>query len=766
MMRKSILLLTALLACGSLCAQKLTQDGTPVAGIVVAENADATEQYAAKELQLWLKQITGAELPIAAKAEPGKTALVVGGGLKDFPEDVKAIGETDGFAVRKNGDVIHISGNRPKGTLHAVYAFLEENTDIIWLRPNPDVGTIYSNIPTLELKNTSFRSVPKSRLRGIGFTVHGHRTEPFWAARNRMNYHGGWNKKTDILASDFPMAGGGHGLRMHINPKKYFETHPEYFVMLNGERVRQGQLCFTNTDFYPEYMKNLREHLDERPKVRGVNISIEDSWTVCCCPKCLAPLKLADGKVLDSKHPQFRSAQFFLFLNEIARQLRTTHPQIVILTYAYFFTMEPPPFPVEDNIRIMYCPYDKDNKVSYEDLNRNGTVARRLVSWGKMSDKILLREYYGCAAKFPRPIEEIMKADFLFCLKNNVMELNTEWPVDHSSAIPVWDASAITAWCMARLWWDPTADVDALRDHFITRTYREAAPAMKRYYSILQKNWYASSYPTIYMDEASTMAQMYIYEAGSEDACRAALQEAAKTAVHPISKELIKRHIETFEQWMENAKKGKRVTQGVPRLAGASMDPDAECWKSAAKLSSFLVHGTKDKPAKFRTDVSVLHDNESIYFLFDCFADDMKTLEPSKLHAGGGETFPRGDIMEFFLADAATGIYFQFALDAGNKAVYDGKIFDGKWNSSDWKRNVRSLDDRWQAVVRIPFRMIDLDPAKSSNLLFLPVRGKYYDTEVMDKKTKKMVPRRVREMSSWGGGTVHEASSFGILTLK
>lgn len=743
----------------------LTRDGLPVAQIVVEKGGDLTEQYAAKELQFWLKKITGAELPIVHTVADDRLNLIVGGGWLHSPADVIAIGETDGFAVRQNGNIIRISGNRSKGTLHGIYAFLEENTDIIWLRPDPALGTVYSNIPTLAVKKASFRSVPTSRLRGIGFTVHGMRHEPEWAARNRMNAHSriGSNKPSP-LANDYPTAGGGHGLRMFLHPKEYFATNPDFFVMKDGKRITTGQLCFTNRKIFTPYMKNLREHLNRNPLAKGVNLSCEDSWTVCDCPPCLKPIKLKDGTVIRNNDPRFRSAQYFRFLNEVAILLKRTHPDVTILTYAYYCTAVAPPFPIEDNIRIQFCPYDKDNKKPLRDLDRNGGVTKRLTEWAKASPMVWLREYYGCAAGFPRPLEEVLQDDFRFCRELGVIDLNTEWPVDHSSSIGVWDNSAITAWCMARLWWNCDADISALRDQFITRVYREAAPAMKRYYETIRKNWYASDYPSIYMDQGQTMAQMYLFEAGDEEICRTALEEAGKLAQHPVSRELIRRHREQFESWMSVARNNNRVSQRVPFFAGAEIKPDAACWQSAVKLPPFQVHGKKGETAKFRTDVRVLHDMKNLYIRFDNFADDAEKLVPSKRKADGGETFPRGDIMEFFAGDSRTGVYYQFAFDVGNTAVYDGKVFDSSW-SGKWERNILRQKDRWIAVVKIPFSEIGVDPLQNHKLLFLPVRGKYYDTERLDKKTGKMVPSRVREMSSWGAGTVHEASSFGELVL-
>ena len=364
----SLLLTSVVVLTGCICGfnSTLTENGQASAQIVLQKDADVTEKYAAQELQFWVKKITGAELPICCALDDDKLNLVVGGGLIDFPEDVAAIGETDGFAVRRHdGNVIRISGNRSKGTLHGVYAFLEENTDIIWLRPNEEVGTVYGEMPTLRVKNASFRSVPASRLRGIGFTIHGTKTEPEWAARNRQNAH--WRSgidKPDKLGNDYPVGGGGHGLRMYLHPNKYFESNPEYFVMLNGKRTPSGQLCFMNPAIIKPYVKNLREYLNTIPSARGVNLSCEDNWTVCECDKCLAPIKLKDGKVIEKDDVRFRSAQYFLFLNKVAQQLKESHPQVIIQTYAYYHTAVTPPFKLEDNIRISSYPYDRVSRNS------------------------------------------------------------------------------------------------------------------------------------------------------------------------------------------------------------------------------------------------------------------------------------------------------------------------------------------------------------------------------------------------------------------
>ena len=89
-------------------------------------------------------------------------------------------------------------------------------------------------------------------------------------------------------------------------------------------------------------------------------------------------------------------------------------------------------------------------------------------------------------------------------------------------------------------------------------------------------------------------------------------------------------------------------------------------------------------------------------------------------------------------------------------------MWDYGWNGG-WERNVKRYDDRWTTIVKIPFDSIGLTAAQSGKLLFQAIRGKYYDSDVIDKKTGK--PQRWREMASWNGGWVHQVQNFGQLIL-
>ncbi|MBR6075802.1 MAG: hypothetical protein IKP87_10905, partial [Victivallales bacterium] len=98
----------------------VTENGRAVADIVLDAKADVTLRHAADELKLWIKEITGSELPVVQS--PGKssqhiwlgtTAVVQQRYAKVFP----TLDKTDGYAVRRDGSNLYIFGARERFSL-------------------------------------------------------------------------------------------------------------------------------------------------------------------------------------------------------------------------------------------------------------------------------------------------------------------------------------------------------------------------------------------------------------------------------------------------------------------------------------------------------------------------------------------------------------------------------------------------------------------------------------------------------------------------
>jgi len=242
-----------------------------------------------------------------------------------------------------------------------------------------------------------------------------------------------------------------------------------------------------------------------------------------------------------------------------------------------------------------------------------------------------------------------------------------------------------------------------------------------------------------------------------------ALTEAEEAVRHPITRELVMRQRARFEEWMEAARNDKTVRLSVPVTEAAPGDDfESDEWAKGARTQDFVICNTADKRPAIRTHAVLLHDRRNLYVKTVCYAPDMATLKGSARKKDGSESFPRGDHLELFIADPVTGVYYQFAYDSGNEAVYDARGYDAAWASS-WSRAVKRYPDRWESIATIPLADVGCNVTQNNKLRFLPYRSKYYTDGTRDKNGKEV---RLREQSSWGGGFVHQPTGFGEITLK
>ena len=118
----------------------------PETEIIIADNSPAAVQFAAEELQHFLRLLTGVRLPINVSAHYGRQTKKVFLCLPDSPHfanvrdqyasDLAALAGTDGYAVRTSGNLLFLFADCPKGVLNGVYRFLTRNSDLIWPRPD------------------------------------------------------------------------------------------------------------------------------------------------------------------------------------------------------------------------------------------------------------------------------------------------------------------------------------------------------------------------------------------------------------------------------------------------------------------------------------------------------------------------------------------------------------------------------------------------------------------------------------------------------
>ena len=108
--------------------------------IVVGENAPSNEQHAAAELAHFLAKVTGANFKVQPVGKAGAGAKIAVGpaaALKLDPKiNLKGLG-ADGIVIQTRPPHLILTGGpgAPRGTLYAVYTFLEDMVGCRWWTP-------------------------------------------------------------------------------------------------------------------------------------------------------------------------------------------------------------------------------------------------------------------------------------------------------------------------------------------------------------------------------------------------------------------------------------------------------------------------------------------------------------------------------------------------------------------------------------------------------------------------------------------------------
>ncbi|MBQ9336004.1 MAG: DUF4838 domain-containing protein [Lentisphaeria bacterium] len=435
--------------------------------VILPEDPAPALKNAAKELKHYL---AAAASEVTADGKPAVFELNVSSGMEEEEWRVTAEG---------NGR-IRFSGGSPRGTLYAVYGFLENQVGIRWFSPTLEylprkkkldlTGLKLSGKPFFQIRNV-YRS-PKAADGGR------------FSAHSRLNQEGEWPILSARYGSgvDFGSPSHCHSISNGYFPAgQYFKKHPEYYALVDGKRngtLWFGQICFSRPGLAQELTAKLKEYIlsDEaaarpagRLPPRIYDISINDSRNFCQCPECAAKVAKynASGTVL-------------LVLNEVAAELAKFRPGYRLQTLGYFATTEPPKGGVRaaDNLIVRVC-----NTATYlhEPITApiNEKYRRQVERWAEKAKWLFPWEYaitYGNAGRLPYPSEFTIADNIRFYAANHATGLFFEHESPEFN-----DFYDCKVWLEAKLMEDPSRDADALMRDFCEKVYGKAAGTVLAY---------------------------------------------------------------------------------------------------------------------------------------------------------------------------------------------------------------------------------------------------------------------------------------------
>ncbi len=438
--------------------------------IVVPRDAIPSEKHAAGELQSFVKQITGAELPIRddTGALPERAILL---GRNAFLDKVKAgvafekLGK-EGFALRTVGPHLVIAGGRPRGTLYGVYTLLEEHLGCRWFTSK--VSRIPKQ-PTLALGAINDTQVPRLEYR-----------EPFWfdafdadwAARNKANSASA--RLDETRGGKIVYEGFVHTFNSLVPPEKYYDEHPEYFSQVSGKRMKgYYQLCLTNPDVLRISVETVKEWLRKNPAANIVSVSQNDTGGRCECANC----KKIEEEEGSPAGPIIR------FVNAVAAAIEPEFPQVAIDTLAYQYSRPPVtktrPRP---NVIVRLCSIECcfSHTLEEEDTKFKDDI----VGWSRMSDRLYVWDYVATFGHYVLPFTniEVLQPNVKFFVEHGVKGIFEEGAYQSNGA----EMAELKAYLLAKILWNPDCDVEKHRREFMEGVYGNAAVPIDRYLRMLR----------------------------------------------------------------------------------------------------------------------------------------------------------------------------------------------------------------------------------------------------------------------------------------
>ncbi|MBE5783303.1 MAG: DUF4838 domain-containing protein [Clostridiales bacterium] len=481
----------------------LAHNGQALWRIVMPHPAHETVKLAAHELQHFLMEISSAALPTQTELQiAGDYEILVGrsGRLKHYgiQVDWEKLGE-EGYVIKSGEKWILLAGATPRGTLYAVYAFLEEIMGCRWL--SSDCSVIPKQLH-LEVGDLDITDRPAFESR-----------EAYWsdafdgtyAVRNRMN-----SNKADISIRQ-----GGrmkfynfhHSFDDLVPVAKYFDTHPEYFSMIDGKRVGgRTQLCLTNPEVVKLATEKVKEWIKENPDCRVFSVAQNDWRNYCQCPNC---------REIDEKEGT-PAGTMLHFVNQIAEAIHEEHPDILLHTFAYQYTRKAPKFiRPHPNVIVRLCSIEccfshtlegeafgaLDSRANSHpwgpQCSQEGETLfmRDLREWSQICDRLYIWDYVTMFGHYLMPFTnfDVMQKNMQLFKRLGVAGVLEQGNFSQGGGGHL---AELEAYLQAKLMWNPDCDMEMHLQDFLHGYYGEAAaPLIREYIELWQaaaRSWHIS----------------------------------------------------------------------------------------------------------------------------------------------------------------------------------------------------------------------------------------------------------------------------------
>lgn len=435
-------------------AQELNLASNGTANYSIITTGDDMENAAAKILQENLNKISGAGFHIAQSVKSNALfVLTASNAQKKLSLSQSEIPGDEGVGIITSAKDIYIFGGTGNGLKNAVYEFLQKylgcryyTADAVLLPANKNIS-----IPSA----VKYIYTPAIKYRYI---FYGPAFKGEYAAWNKLQNIPGAVKGPSIFGLFV------HSMFTLVPPEKYFATHPEYYALRNGKRVKT-QLDLTNIDVLRIARQSLDSIIKKNPQASMFSVSQMDNEGYCQCSNCKR--KAAET-----------GSQSGVILNFV-NQLAATFPDKIISTLAYHYSRPGPSTIVPaKNVNIMFCATGANRSMPFEAYKTKGSVYYDLNAWRKLTNNIFFWDYLVDFKHLylPFPVYHTLQPNIQLIASGNIPYTFMQgWAYNGS------DMPELKSYMLAQLLWNPDVEINQTQSEFIKFYYGDAAPHILKY---------------------------------------------------------------------------------------------------------------------------------------------------------------------------------------------------------------------------------------------------------------------------------------------
>ncbi len=465
---------------------KIVEDGKSSYQVVVGKNSSQITLAAAKDLLLYLRKSTGAELPFKQTGVTGnRPSIVVGDCAAARQAGIDAAKlPAEGFVIKTVGKNIYIVGRDTKGsassdhwysapqsgTWNGVSRFLQNQLGVRWFMPgaegeyvprlkNLTIGTLnISDAPQMDYRRMSYlwwKGLSKQRIKDV----------KLWKRRNRDGWSTIWR--------------AAHIWLYRLPAKKYFKQHPEWFALVNGRRIEYAQhgaqMCTTNSSALDALAQSI---LSDTEQLKATfSLSPNDGGGHCEDAKCRA----LDVEKLPSGAPVLTD-RYVTYCNEVAKRVLAKDPTKTFGFYAYSFYSNPPrKTKLDSSVRVMHVLNDT-GILYYSPQIRKMYVNKKLMPWKQAVSELYFYTTPSGMGNIALPNFHKESIKYLFADLNRVGVTGISM-----NNVESFDATGLNNYLYEQLAWNPGADIDKLYQDAMDKCYgKNAAPYVEKYFSTVE----------------------------------------------------------------------------------------------------------------------------------------------------------------------------------------------------------------------------------------------------------------------------------------